>query len=148
MLGFVLVVIGCGPNYKARAVVRGKVTFAGKNLTTGDVMFHGPNGMTGMAAIKEDGSYEMMDAPLGEVKVTVSVPKVPPGGVSRMKVGMEKRADEVKSVDPTGSGRSITMGSIPKNIVPIPDKYGFIEQTPLTYTVVKGEQTHDIKLDP
>ena len=40
------------------------------------------------------------------------------------------------------------MGDMPKNIVPIPDKYAEEKTSGLTYTVEKGEHTWDINLTP
>ncbi|MCI0642975.1 MAG: hypothetical protein L0Y70_28230 [Gemmataceae bacterium] len=140
--------IGCGPDYKARAVVKGKVTFGGKNLTVGNVMFHGNNNITGSAAIDMNGNYVMNDAPLGDVKITVSVPKLPPGGIAKMKE-MAKAFKDIKSVDPEGSGKSIgIMGAMPTHIVPIPEKYSKVETSGLTHKVQSGEHTHDLPLTP
>jgi hypothetical protein len=138
--------VGCGPNYKARGSVKGKVTLAGKHLTTGSGMFNGKN-MSGSAAIDKEGNYSMPDAPLGAVTITVAVPKLPPGGLARMK--LPPGTKETKSVDPEGSGKSISiMGEMPSHVVPIPDKYANEATSGLTYTVQKGEQTFDIKLTP
>jgi hypothetical protein len=144
--GLLVLALGCGPNYKARGIVKGKVTIAGKPLTTGSVMFIGKNTLTASATIK-DGEYSMPDAPLGDVVIRVSVPKPPPSGLAKMR--LPPGTKETKSVDPEGSGKSISiMGEVPANIVPIPDKYGNEATSGLTYTVVKGEQTHNIDLKP
>ena len=34
------------------------------------------------------------------------------------------------------------------HVVPIPDRYGNVESSGLTYTVERGEHTHDINLTP
>jgi hypothetical protein len=151
LLGLLTVAAGCGPNYKARGTVKGKVTFANKNLTVGSVMFHGKDNMTGSASIDKNGNYVMNDAPLGEVQITVDVPKAPPGGIGMMKAGPGLKASkDVKSVDPEGSGKSISMmiGDMPSYVLPIPEKYAKVETSGLTYTVQRGEQTHDINLTP
>jgi hypothetical protein len=137
--------VGCGPNYKARAIVKGKVSINGKALTVGNVMFYGANNMVGQAPISKEGTYVMNDAPLGAVNITVTVPKGPPGGIARMK-GFGK---DTKSVDPEGSGKSISiMGDMPSIIVPIPDRFSNVDTSGLTFTVVRGEQTVDIDLKP
>jgi hypothetical protein len=139
--------VGCGPNYKARGSVKGKVTFEGKSLPTGTVVFLGKNNMSGSAAIDKDGNYSLPDAPLGDVTIIVMVPKPPPGGLEKMK--LPPGTKEGKSIDPEGSGKSISiMGTLPTHIVPIPDKYGNEATSGLTYTVQKGEQTHNIALTP
>jgi len=133
---------GCGPNYKARGAVKGKVSFAGKSLTAGTVMFYGQQGnMTGSGAITPDGSYFVPDAPLGEVKITVSVPPVPFGGLKHLK------GAPTGPVMP-GSTAPADLGKIPSQVIPIPEKYAKVETTPLTFSVKRGEQTHDIDLKP
>jgi len=148
LLALLVLSAGCGPNYKARAVVKGKVTIGKDHLTTGTVMFHGKeHNMTGSAAIDKEGNYVMNDAPLGDVTVTVQVSSGPPGGIGRMKLppGMK----DTKSVDPSGSGKSISiMGDMPEHVVRIPGKYQNVETSGLTFKVEKGEQIHDIPLSP
>jgi len=150
ILGFLAVSIGCGPNYKARATVKGKVTIGGKHLTVGSVTFHGKDNMTGSGTIDKNGDYVVKDAPLGDVIITVSVPSMPLGGPAMMKSSPAlKGAKATKSVDPTVSGKSISiMGDMPSEIVPIPPIYANHETSKLTYTVTRGEHTHDIPLTP
>lgn len=139
---------GCGPNYKARAIVKGKVSISGKPLTAGTIQFHGKDNITGAATITKQGTYEMKDAPLGDVVVTVFVPKLPPGGIAAMKGSAALKKDK-ESVDPSGSGKTISiMGDMPENVVPIPDKYGNTSTSDLKYKVEKGEHTWDINLKP
>src|SRR5262245_21669936 len=134
--------VGCGGGPGPRAVVKGKVTIGGKNLTTGNVVFYAKDNRTASAAIDENGEYAINDAPVGEVKITVSVPKPPPGGYQKMMgaAGMKGMKD-AKSVDPE-SGKTISiMGSMPQNVVPIPAKYADVDSSGLTYTVQSGSQT-------
>jgi hypothetical protein len=151
--GLLALAVGCGPNYKARANVKGKVTIGKKHLTAGTVVFYGKDlNMTGSATIDKHGNYVMNDAPLGDVKITVTVPQPPPGGTARMKMlggPAKKGLKDVKSVDPNDPSRSISiMGDMPKEVVSIPDKYSKVETSGLTYTVTRGEHTHDIPLTP
>src|SRR6266545_2080898 len=85
LVGLLAVAVGCGPNYKARGTVKGKVTISGKNLTAGNVMFYGKDNLTGSSPIGSDGTYAITDAPVGDVKITVMVPAVPPGGFGHLK---------------------------------------------------------------
>lgn len=149
LLGLMAFLVGCGPNYKARATVKGKVTFGKMTLTTGSIMFHGKDNITGSASIDKNGNYVMNDAPLGEIQITVSVPKPPPGGIGMMKAGPVRSTKEVGSVNPENAEQRISiMGDMPSQIVPIPEKYASVETSGLSYTVQKGEQTHDINLTP
>src|SRR5262245_51285696 len=154
LLALLTIAAGCGPNYKARGTVTGKVTIDGKHLTAGTVMFYGKDPrMTGAAPIDKNGNYKMTDAPLGDVKITVTVPPTPPGGTKRMKTlggaptPKKGKGKEIKSVDPEDPSRVISiMGDMPDEIVGIPDLYGKVETSGLTFTVKSGEQTHDIPL--
>ena len=142
--------VGCGPNYQARGNIKGKVTFEGKTLTAGNVMFYGKDNLTGSSPIDMNGNYDIKDAPLGDVKITVTVPKMPSGGISKMKGGPAMTAiKDAKSVDPEGSGKSISiMGAMPSHIVPIPDKYANVATSGLTHKVERGEHVHDLNLTP
>ena len=53
--------------------VAGKVTYKDKNLTTGMVGFVGKDGKKHVATILSDGSYKLIEPPVGQVKVTVEV---------------------------------------------------------------------------
>ena len=150
-LVFLLVLMlaaGCGSGAKARAVVKGKVSIGDKQLTVGNVFFHGANNVMANGTIDKNGNYEIPDAPLGDVKISVTVPKVSPMMLAKMNA-MRKGMPEAKSVDPSGSGKSISiMGDMPEHVVPIPDKYASPETSGLTYTVQPGEQTKDLPLTP
>jgi len=148
--GLSVALAGCG-GPPPRAVVKGKVSIGGKSLTTGNVMFWGDKNATASAPINESGEYVMNDAPIGDVKITVTVPKIPPGVLEKMqsKSGKFKEINkDIKSVDPE-SGKTISiMGSVPASIVPIPEKYADVDSSGLTFTVKSGEQTKDLPLTP
>ena len=144
--GLLMVVIGCGPDYKARAIVKGKVTSGKQALTTGTVTFYGPHEIISSAPINEDGTYEMNDAPIGDCKVTVKV-SAPPGGPKTGKSSWEKAAGGIVSKDPTGENPGIAiMGKIPSKVVKIQDKFANPDSSGLTYKVEKGEHVYNIEL--
>lgn len=148
--GLLVLSIGCGSSDE-RANVKGKVTFAGKPLTAGTVMFYGEDNRTGSTSIDTEGNYEITDAPLGEVQITVTVPKLPPGGMRTMMPGprMKKDQKDSGSVNPEDPSQRIAiMGKMPKKVVPIPDKFSTTDKSGLKYTVKKGNQTFDITLTP
>jgi hypothetical protein len=147
--GLLTIVVGCGPDYKARAVVKGKVTSGKQALTTGTVTFYGPHDIISSAPINEDGTYEMNDAPIGECKVTVKVNPVPGSGFGpkTAKGSWEKAAGGLVSKDPTGENPGIAiMGKIPAKVVKIQDKFANPDSSGLTYKVEKGEHVYNIDL--
>jgi hypothetical protein len=148
VLSLFVFTLGCGSSAKPRAVVKGKVLIGDKHLTAGNVMFYGNDNATASATIDKTGNYVMGDAPIGEVKVTVTVPKISPAMLAKMNA-VRKGIPDAKSVDPSDPTKAISiMGDMPEKIVPIPDKYAAPETSGLTYTVQNGEQTKDFVLTP
>ena len=139
---------GCGPDYKARGIVKGKVTRGGKALTMGTVMFSNKEGITGQATIQVDGTYEMPDAPVGDCKVTVTVPKMPNDPSVWARMGGKGPAMPSGPVDPSkGEAPPPPAAKIPKEYVPIDQKYSDPETSGLKFTVKKGEtHTYNIEL--
>jgi len=139
---------GCA---KPKAVVNGKVLLAnGQPVTAGTVSFWGSDNRVGSAPIGSDGSYSVPDAPVGDVKITLSTP--PPRMVMGDKGGMPKAPGDIAGGMPTDKvPEGMSGGALkPQNVVPIPDKYKDVATTPLTWTVAKSEepQQHDIVLEP
>jgi hypothetical protein len=121
--------LGCGGGSDLPlAEVRGVVTYKGKPLESGDVVFSPQGGTPGPQAtgkIESDGSYRMMTndnygAAIGTHKVTVA---------SRA----EQSEADYKSL------------KIPKLLTPT--KYANEQETPLTFDVKEGENRFDIDLD-
>jgi hypothetical protein len=135
-----------GCTSKAKGVVTGKVTFNKRPVTMGNVAFVGENNRTGSGVISRDGTYTVSDAPVGDVKIVVTVPHRPPMMMGRGP-NMPKAPKDMKMpadmMQPDGSDLKD-----PGSQIPVPDKYTKAETTPLSFTVIKGEQTHDIVLSP
>ncbi len=132
---------GCGPDYKARAVVRGKVSFGSGAVNAGTVSFVSSDNRTGSAEIVK-GKYEMNDAPIGDVKIIITIPPNYIGGIK-----LNKRPENIQGM-PSDMGGDESNKGAPGKATPVPDKYTKVETTPLTYTVIKGEQEYDIKMTP
>jgi hypothetical protein len=136
---------GCGGGAGPRAKVKGKVTFNDRPVPAGTITFFGTDKRSGTAQLKQDGSYEIADAPVGEVTITVETPDK-----SKMMgpVGQDKRPPGVGSMpadmDPGKSG----LITSPDKIVSVPAKYFKSETSPLKYTVLNQEQEYDVKLTP
>jgi hypothetical protein len=110
------------------------VTYKGAVLTSGKVTFYGPNNRAASAPIREDGSYEATNVPLGPVKVTVDTPPPPPPEVVKAAKQGKRRFER---------GNPITL---PENTVSIPKKYSNPEQSGFSLTVIEGSQPFDIDL--
>ncbi|MEW4453696.1 hypothetical protein AB1L30_13565 [Bremerella sp. JC817] len=117
-----LCLLGCGPQNES--VVRGTVTYQGKKLTGGSVLFNPVDETqpSAHAAIGPDGTYEIR-AVTGENKIVINWysevdPRLEPG-------------------DPGYA--------IPRAL--IPEKYSRIDSTPLIRTVEPKETVIDFDLD-
>jgi hypothetical protein len=137
---------GCGGR---QATVKGKVTFQGKLLTAGTIAIVGKDNRIEHGYINKDGTYEVKNAPVGEVTITVQTPPPagggmpppsPPPGVKNP--GLPQMPKEMIPADYEGS-----MGQA-KNVVAVPAKYGKVETSDLKYTLKSGTQTIDIDLKP
>ena len=129
-------VCGCGGG---RGTVSGKVVFDGKPLATGMISFHSKvgNKEVNNAAIV-NGAYSISNLPAGETDVTIkSVDPAKAASGSGAKASKEGGAD-ARSAPKEGTS----------NYVPIPQRYGVPDQSGLTLTVTKGEQTFNVDLKP
>lgn len=129
---------GCG---RKSGTVKGKVTFNGAPLNQGSVAFVNKDRIRS-GTIKSDGTYEVVDVPLGEATITVQTPpptmgfaKAPqaPSGVPAMPKDM---------MPPDAQGNS----QLPA--VSAPPKYNKVETSDLKYTVQSGTQEYNIVLKP
>jgi len=121
---------GCG---QSKPVVTGKVTYKTNPLTSGEVHFVGKNDTKPRSAlIGPEGKYEIIDAPLGEVRIAVVSIKSagPPAGPS---VG--------------GKGKKTAGGAGPsERRSAIPTRYNNHNTSAITLIVVPGTQSFDIEL--
>jgi hypothetical protein len=125
--------VGCG----ATGNVSGKVSYKDKPLNSGTVTFMAANNTVLSSPIAEDGSYSIAKCPAGEVKITVATPPAaPPMAQGRMKM------------DPSKMGAPPGASEAPKSATPVtvPPDYKDPEKSKLSYTVQKGDQTHNIDL--
>ncbi len=129
----VQVVAGCGV---ATGNVSGKVTYKNKPLNAGTVTFIGQNNAVLTSVITDDGRYSISKCPVGEVKITISTPAVGVG-VERAKMDPGKMGGA-----PAGVGETVK----PVAHVTVPSDYNSPETSKLTYTVIKGDQAHDLDL--
>jgi len=136
-----LMLTGCGGADKDKptlAKVTGKVTYKGKPLTSGSVIFTpiagkgGETGQTATGEVASDGTYELTTfntgdgAILGQHTVTVTVP--------------EKGSEDMGKPDANGRLKYVPAKSV------TPSKYSKVDTSPLKCTVVEGGTTFDIDL--
>lgn len=124
---FVLLLTSCGG--RPTGVVSGKITYNGQPVSLGTVAMIADNGTVASGMIS-DGKYQIENVPVGSVKITVTV--YPPSPMMH---------------PPTGPAAGVQQKPLPP-FVPIPDRYADAARSGLTYTVVRGPQTHDIALKP
>lgn len=116
-MAVLFLIAGCGGTQPKPATVSGKVSYKGVPLTFGTIEFHGPAGKKSAASIDPDGSFRMVDAPIGDntvvVKVPDSLPKPPPGTPDMPVVNVKLVPIPAQYADPARSGvkQTIAAGS-------------------------------------
>jgi hypothetical protein len=118
------VLSGCpGPN---TGTLEGNVSLDGEAITFGTVAVLGADGRVDSAMIRSDGTYTLEKAPVGDVVITVQTYPLPP---------------QVQPPDAPGGGKPSAL-----RYVPIPDRYGDVQRSPLRWTVQPGRQTFNLDL--
>jgi hypothetical protein len=121
----VLTAAGC----QGRGNVHGKVTYNGKPVVFGTVLFHGKDGLR-QGNISPDGSYAVRDVAAGEARAAVNSPN--PRGIELYPNKNPKYKQE------------------PYPDVPgwfaIPNKYEDVSTSGLSYTIKGGSNQIDIEL--
>lgn len=141
-------VAGCLGNSEPKfGQIKGKITYNGKNLTSGTVVFH-YEGKNGASQIGPDGSFHVKDAPIGLCKVTVTPAKnAVSAGVDPSQPyagqGIPKNA-KIPNMPP-GTPINKTAPFVKPD--KIPAKYADLNQTDLTCKVKEGSNSEfDITL--
>jgi len=138
VLLFLILLVGCGPK-KAKSTehgeVTGTVTFKGKPLPGGQITYVAvPSGFASSGTIEEDGSYKVT-APVGENQISVNNRMFAPRKGAAVEKPVLKKPNSEEAHQAKGK------------YVPLPSKYENPSESGLTYTVQKGSQTHDVKLE-
>jgi hypothetical protein len=131
-----LSIVGCAPS----ASVTGKVTYKGKALPGGRVIFLLANGQVASGEITKEGTYTIPKSQTGEAKVTVETsapPQIPKGAGGRG--GLPPGAPPEARAAYEGAKDASTY-------VPIPERYRDPEKSGLKYTIKGGPNTYDIDL--
>jgi hypothetical protein len=129
-----LLLSGCGPSAGA---LSGKVTYRGKELSTGSVLLLGSDGIPQTAPIGPDGSFRFDNVPPGPARFGVSSPS--PAAQQRQIVTRAKTsADRPRPAPASAAVRSPWF--------PIPAKFAMPETSGLACTVTGHGDTHHIVL--
>jgi hypothetical protein len=141
-LGLLGLATGCSrPKSVEMAEVSGKVLFRGQPLPGGRVSFVSKAGQafTSGGNIDENGNYKV-EAPVGEVKVSVDNRML---GAAPARRGPSAPASKPGLKRPGSEDAKPMQGQY----VEIPEKYYSPDKSGLTYTIKKGSQTIEIRLD-
>ncbi len=123
----VLLLSSCGG--RPTGDVSGKISYNNRPLSLGTVAMIAEDGTVASGMIS-DGQYKVEGVPIGPATIIIHV--YPPSPMMHPPTGPEA-------------------GAKPKPrliFVPIPDRYSDASSSGLTYTVAKGQQTHDLALGP
>jgi hypothetical protein len=122
------VALGCA----GQGDVSGKVSYQGKSLVWGTVQFEGSDGVVKHGNIKPDGSYTVEGVATGDAKLAVS---------SNNPQGSDFQPLQREGQPPRQPRPEV------KGWFAIPEKYNTPFKSGLTYTIKRGSNEHDIKLD-
>lgn len=165
---------GCGNGSLTPVKLTGKVTYNGQPVKAGSLTFHTDMGSYG-TSLAGDGSYEIVDLPAGEVKVTVDTEFLNPGKKSPDYAAATKQAGTpaakmasksvAKALPPaTGGGKAAKIDAERKagdqaagfgpppaeelaaRYMKIPAKYAKPATTTLTLTLEAGRHVKDLEL--
>ncbi len=107
--------------------ISGKVTYKGKPLSGGAIIFEGADGRVVTATIDADGTYKL--------------DKIKPNVAYKLAI-----TTEAVKRNPPGGKPAISPKGAPELIV-IPEKYSDADKSGLTFTPQEGNQNHDIALE-
>ncbi len=132
---------GCGGPKLGK--VTGRVTYNGKPVTGGKIMFYPESGRMALGEIAADGTYSLTTfkpgdgALVGTHRIAVEATKVGPGSMAAPKTFEE----ELKGVPP--GGKVLVAGKVEWLV---PEKYSRPETSGLTRKVEAGENKIDLEL--
>jgi hypothetical protein len=129
-----LLLTGCGPSAGS---LSGKVTYKGKELTSGTVLLLGSDGIPRSAPIGHDGSYRFDGVPPGPARLGVSSPS-PTVEQRQIAARVKRTAETPRPAPPRTAGQS--------NWFPIPAKFATPETSGLDFAVKAHGDTHLIVL--
>jgi hypothetical protein len=140
--GLLLLTVGCG----SKGTITGAVSYQGKPISSGSIIFVPENGTPSVTAPIVDGSYSAEKVPPGPAKVGVTSFYVEPNELTPMQRAMQSGRGGPPPDAPEGARKAFENAGKVKQGIKIPDNYADPEKSTLTYTVKGGSQKHDIDL--
>jgi hypothetical protein len=122
---------GCGKT----ARVTGKVSYQGRDVVYGSVVFLGADNKAHSGVIGPDGTYTVEGVPPGEAKISV-LSRDPSKGRSAARRQKPAQPSEKPSASPEAV----------KGWFPLPSNYESPDNSGLSYTVSSGHVRHDVEL--
>jgi hypothetical protein len=147
---------GCG---RGVCDVTGKITYRGKPVVCGSVIFVGPDGMTKVSNLSQDGTFQVAGVGVGQAQVAV-ISQDPARPLDPYKAERTHGKDVVQPVD--DSGRNPDAGRVVANPPndrsnwsepnvdrskwsPLPKKYELVSTSGLTAELIGG--TNEVNID-
>ncbi len=130
-----ILLAGCGPSRPATAPVHGRVTYQGKPVVEGTIIFQPVKGRQSIGEIAPDGGYVLTTfepgdgALLGRHKVTIEA----------RRISQTLAGDDLDEEGSAGYGPPVVTWLVP-------EKYSRPDSSPLTAEVKEGENTFDFDL--
>jgi hypothetical protein len=142
--GWLLLLVVCaGCSSSTQGTISGKVTYQGKPVPAGTVVFVPQVQGGSFVAHIRDGQYKVENCPVGPVKIAVSTP----ANSAPMKGMISKMKPPAEIQEKLGHGTSSEgAASNDAPTVSIPARFQDPEKSGLSYTVKGGSQVHDIDL--
>jgi len=138
-----LLVVSAGCSSKG--TVSGKVTYQGKPVPAGTVIFVPLAGEGNFTANISNGAYRVEGLPLGPVKISVSTP-VNAASMKGLISKMQPPPEMMQKLAPGKSAEGSAPSSQDTQGVLIPARFQDPEKSGLTYTVKGGSQVYDIDI--
>lgn len=126
---------GCGSGRPETAPVHGQVTYQGKPVVEGTIIFYPQKGRPATASLAPDGTYRLTTfkpndgATLGCYRVTIEARRITP-----------------TIVPPDGDPESVGTYGPPKIVWLLPEKYSGLQSSSLTAEVKRGDNTFNFIL--
>jgi hypothetical protein len=133
---------GCGGGLQIGQVT-GRVTFGGKNVPGGIIMFHPANGPTAVGDIRNDGTYTLTTIKPGDGAI-IGMHRVT---IQSTRVGSGQLVEPKRFEDELNKGTSGNKILVPGKVEwLVPQRYSQLDTTDLRATVQLGSQTIDFAI--